>query len=53
MEAATGRARVVEFFYGDPDTSLVALAYGGGALVSWQVGSASEARAAVDAGLIS
>jgi NAD(P)H-dependent flavin oxidoreductase YrpB (nitropropane dioxygenase family) len=50
VEAAATRARVVEFFYGDPDTSLVALAHGGGALVSWQVGSVAEAQAAVDAG---
>jgi NAD(P)H-dependent flavin oxidoreductase YrpB (nitropropane dioxygenase family) len=50
VEAAAGRARVVEFFYGDPDASLVTLANGGGALVSWQVGSLPEARAAADAG---
>jgi NAD(P)H-dependent flavin oxidoreductase YrpB (nitropropane dioxygenase family) len=50
VEAASSRARVVEFFYGDPDASLVALAHAGGALVSWQVGSVAEARAAADAG---
>lgn len=42
--------RVVEFFFGDPDAALVKLAHDGGALVSWQVGSAQEARAAADAG---
>jgi NAD(P)H-dependent flavin oxidoreductase YrpB (nitropropane dioxygenase family) len=48
--AAAHRARVVEFFYGNPDADLVALAHEGGALVSWQVGSVEEARAAADAG---
>lgn len=50
VAAAAGRARVVEFFYGDPDPSLVVLAHEGGALASWQVGSLDEARAAADAG---
>jgi NAD(P)H-dependent flavin oxidoreductase YrpB (nitropropane dioxygenase family) len=50
LDAAADRARVVEFFYGDPDPDLVRAAHAGGALVSWQVGSADEARAAVDAG---
>jgi NAD(P)H-dependent flavin oxidoreductase YrpB (nitropropane dioxygenase family) len=50
LEVAAARARVVEFFYGDPDRELVRAASTGGALVSWQVGSADEARAAVDAG---
>jgi NAD(P)H-dependent flavin oxidoreductase YrpB (nitropropane dioxygenase family) len=47
--AAAG-ARVVEFFYADPDPALVELVHAGGALASWQVGSLSEARAAVAAG---
>jgi len=42
--------RVVEFFYGDPDASLVRRVHDGGALAAWQVGSLAEARAAVDAG---
>lgn len=50
VEAAARHARVVEFFYGDPDADLVRAAGAGGALVSWQVGSAAEARAAVLAG---
>jgi hypothetical protein len=41
-----GQVRVVEFFEGDPDQNLVAAGHGGGALVSWQVGSAGEGRAA-------
>lgn len=41
---------VIEFFYGDPDPALVRLGHDGGALVSWQVGSAEEARAAAGAG---
>jgi NAD(P)H-dependent flavin oxidoreductase YrpB (nitropropane dioxygenase family) len=43
---AVGTVRVVEFFEGDPDQSLVAAGHGGGALVSWQVGSVDEGRAA-------
>ena len=43
-------ARVVEFFYGDPDRQLVEAAHRGGALAGWQVGSAEEASAAQDAG---
>jgi hypothetical protein len=42
-----GRA---DFFWGDPDPELVEAAHGGGALVSWQVGSAAEAVAAERAG---
>lgn len=44
------KARVVDFFWNDPDASLVELAHRGGAVVSWQVGSVAEAKAAADAG---
>lgn len=50
VEAAAGRVRVVEFFYGDPDATLVGLVHEGGALAAWQVGSLAEAQAALDAG---
>ncbi len=50
VELAAARARVVDFFYGDPDASLVELVHQGDALAAWQVGSAEEARAAADAG---
>jgi NAD(P)H-dependent flavin oxidoreductase YrpB (nitropropane dioxygenase family) len=50
VPVAAARARVVEFFYGEPDPALVALVHAGGALVSWQVGSLEEARAAANAG---
>jgi nitronate monooxygenase len=50
VAAAAGRVRVVEFFWRDPDPSLVELVHRSGALAGWQVGSAEEARAAVDAG---
>lgn len=50
VEAAAAKADVVEFFYGDPDPDLVRLAGAAGACTGWQVGSAAEARAAVDAG---
>jgi nitronate monooxygenase len=44
------KVRVIDCFWGDPDPDLVARAHDGGALVSWQVGSLVEARAAEDAG---
>jgi len=47
---AARRARVVEFFYAEPDADLVARAHAMGALVSWQVGSLAEAVAAERAG---
>src|SRR2546430_12851604 len=46
VEAAASRARVVDFFYGDPDPALVDAVHAGGALVSWQVGSRGRAEAA-------
>lgn len=50
LEIAAQRAKVVEFFYGDPDSSLVQVVHAGKALAGWQVGSRDEARAATDAG---
>ena len=50
IEIAARAARVVEFFYAEPDRTFVEMAHGGGALVSWQVGSKSEAIAAAEAG---
>jgi len=50
VREAAGRARVVEFFYGDPDAKLVDAVHSGGALAAWQVGSAAEAAAAVETG---
>jgi nitronate monooxygenase len=42
--------RVAEFFWGEPDAAIVAAARTAGCLISWQVGSAAEARAAQAAG---
>ncbi len=50
VETASKLARVVEFFYRQPDSSLVALVHKNGALASWQVGSNNEAVAAAKAG---
>lgn len=50
VEVLASRVKVVDFYHGDPDPKLVEIAHGGGALAAWQVGSLSEARAAVDAG---
>ena len=50
VSVAARRARVVEFFYGEPDAALVSRGRAGGALVGWQVGSLAEAIAAERAG---
>jgi NAD(P)H-dependent flavin oxidoreductase YrpB (nitropropane dioxygenase family) len=50
VRVAASRARVVDFFYSDPDPTLVETAHAGGALASWQVGSRAEAVAAEEAG---
>jgi len=50
LDLAASRARVIDFFWGDPDPALVDRAHTGGGLVSWQVGSVSEAVAAQSAG---
>jgi nitronate monooxygenase len=50
LEQAASRARVVEFFYDNPEASLVDATHAGGALACWQVGSLSEAIAAERAG---
>jgi NAD(P)H-dependent flavin oxidoreductase YrpB (nitropropane dioxygenase family) len=42
--------RVAEFFWGAPQTAIADAAHSAGSLVSWQVGSAEEARAAAAAG---
>jgi NAD(P)H-dependent flavin oxidoreductase YrpB (nitropropane dioxygenase family) len=50
VEVAAAGARLVDFYYGDPDPALVARVHDGGALASGQAGSVAEARAAADAG---
>src|SRR2546425_9477815 len=50
LEVAASRPPVVEFFYEQPRLGLVEIAHAGGALVSWQLGSAAEAVAAERAG---
>lgn len=50
VTVAAANARVVEFFFGEPDSQLVAHVHAQGALVSWQIGSTDEASAAADAG---
>jgi NAD(P)H-dependent flavin oxidoreductase YrpB (nitropropane dioxygenase family) len=50
VETASKQARVVEFFYRQPDSSLVTLVHKNRALASWQVGSKDEAIAAANAG---
>jgi len=50
LRIAAARARVIEFFYGEPDRALIDLAHTGGALAAWQVGSLAEGVAAADAG---
>ena len=50
IEIAARAARVVEFFFNDPNASFVDMVHAGGALACWQVGSAAEAVAAAKAG---
>jgi NAD(P)H-dependent flavin oxidoreductase YrpB (nitropropane dioxygenase family) len=50
IDLAASRARLVEFFWADPDPALVDRVHKGGALAGWQVGSVDEARRAADAG---
>jgi NAD(P)H-dependent flavin oxidoreductase YrpB (nitropropane dioxygenase family) len=50
LDLVAPRARVIDFFWGDPDSALVDRVHAAGALVSWQVGSVSEAVAAQSAG---
>ena len=50
VEQAAKIARVVEFFYSDPSAEFVQIVHNHGALASWQVGSADEARKAAEAG---
>src|SRR5690606_38454118 len=50
LRIAASHARVVEFFYGEPNARLVDIAHSGGAFACWQVGSAPEAIAAERAG---
>jgi nitronate monooxygenase len=50
LETAAAHAPLVELYLGEPTPALVQAASAGGALVSWQVISAEEARAAEAAG---
>ena len=50
VEVAAARVPVIDFFWNDPDAAVIERAHRAGAVVSWQVGSPLEARAAVDAG---
>lgn len=50
VRVAAERTKLVEFFYGDPDTALVDLVHASGALACWQVGSTDEAIAAERSG---
>src|SRR3989441_3664834 len=50
VETTSKHAKVVEFFYRQPDSSLVEIVHKNGALALWQVGSNDEAVAATKAG---
>jgi nitronate monooxygenase len=50
LEMSAKKARVIDFFWGDPDPELVKAVHEAGALASWQVGSVAEAVAAEKAG---
>ena len=50
VAAAAARAKVVDFFYTDPDPALIEIVHTAGSLACWQIGSREEAIAAADAG---
>lgn len=50
VAVASGRATVVDFYHGPPDSDLVDLVHEHGSLAGWQVGSLDDARAAARAG---
>jgi NAD(P)H-dependent flavin oxidoreductase YrpB (nitropropane dioxygenase family) len=50
IEALAPRVRLVDFYYGRPDASLVKRVHACGALAGWQVGSVDDAKAAADVG---
>jgi nitronate monooxygenase len=50
VDAAAARCRLVDFYHGAVDASLVDRVHAAGALAGWQVGSVDDARAAADAG---
>ena len=50
LEDAAERSPLVEFFWGEPDEELIAVAHRGGARAGWQVGSLDEALAVSDVG---
>jgi nitronate monooxygenase len=50
LAVSVKKARVIDFFWGDPDAELVRYVHDAGALASWQVGSVVEAVAAEKAG---
>jgi len=50
VSVAATRCPLVEFFWGDPTRELIEHVHAGGARAGWQIGTADEARAAVDAG---
>lgn len=43
VKTAASKAKVVEFFYGEPDSQLIELVHEQGALACWQIGSKEEA----------
>ena len=50
VHTAAEVARLVEFFYGEPEPELIDIVHGSGALACWQTGSLDEALSAEDAG---
>jgi nitronate monooxygenase len=50
LALSAAKAKVVDFFWGDPDPELIQIVHEAGALASWQVGSVTEAVAAEKAG---
>jgi nitronate monooxygenase len=49
VKVAASKSKLVEFFYGDPDPSLIEMVHDGGALACWQIGPLKEAIQAEEA----
>lgn len=50
LKTAASKSKLVELFYGDPDSSIIEIIHKGRALACWQIGSIEEAVQAQKAG---
>ena len=50
LSTAASKSNLIEFFYGDPEASLIDIVHKEGALACWQIGSKKEAMQAQEVG---